>query len=363
MRLSKGWTTIIVVILLLVTAEATLQIRAHYRYGNSMFTKVLQYFGYADTKKLFQYNDDLGFFTLTPNIIHSSKKITTKTNNLGIRSPEITAAKEEGEFRYLVIGASTIQGASAETNEDLFSYKLNKLLSEKYKNTKISFLNAGIAGLKLEQQIVFYERVLKHYKPDLVVVYTGVNDFEKFCATNSGDSEENYGLPGLSLPKWVLSYELITKNTTWSKPDHAASSSLIVSGDMIKADEYRSGLSNLVGSIRETGAIVYLLSNAKSYRVSMPLDQQKSLSRLSTYYYPCLDLDLLYTAYSKFNQSIKAVAAEIPGARFVDTESIIPGGSRYFSDPVHFSEVGETLLSESIASMIFEDNLVLNKNR
>lgn len=360
MRVSKGWSTIALVVFILVAVELVLQVRAQFRYGNSIFAGMLKEFGAKDSEKLFKFDQNLDQFILTPNIVHSSKKIVTKTNSLGLRSPEIGLEKADNEFRFIVIGASTIQGAGSETNQDLFSYKLHSILAEVYSDKKISFINAGIAGYKVENQFKLFDRVLRKYQPDLVIVYTGVNNFEDLCSTGI-DERENSGLPGLSLPKWVLSYELLVKNTTWSRPSNK-NRSLIYPED-VDAERYRVQVKKLIESIVSNDAHAYVLGSAKSYRKEMPKEKQQELSALSTYYYSCLNLELLYFAYSKFNTVLKDVTKEFPNAEYIETENILGGGEKFFIDPVHFTAFGESALANSVAKIVLSDGLVSGEEK
>lgn len=364
MTKSKTWKALSFAIAFFIFLELALQVRAHLRYGNSAVTAVLHRFGLVDNKNLFRYDKELDQYLLEPDVVHSSQKIVTKTNSMGLRSPNINIKKEKSEFRFFVIGASTIQGAGAKNNESLFAYQLENELKNRFSEQKVTFINAGIAGYKVENQIRLFDQVLKGYDPDLVILYTGVNDFEQICKSEKKRDVRRSIIPKLELPKWVLSYELIVKNTTWSKPNK--NSIALVTPDEIRPDRYQRKVRKLLNTIRELNVPVYLLANAKSYRKDMPVEKQKALSALSTYYYPCMDLELLYVAYERFNKVLESEAQNDPAVRFIDTEAVLKGGEDYFIDPVHFTERGEyelaTFLAQEIGSVFLKDARIADKS-
>lgn len=340
-------------IALLLCAEIMLQVRAHYRYGNSMFTKLLYLTKSEGTKPgQFLINEQFNLLMLRPNATVSGSQSTIVSNSLGLRSPEITKDKPGNSFRFAVLGASTVMGAAAKTNQDTFSYMIDSNLQRIHPTIPFSFLNAGIAGYDSSAQVNLYNRVVAPFNPDLLIIYTGVMDFSQLCSsTNSSISETGGNSFEMPIPKWVMTYDLITKNTLWSNPSNAE----LLSPEAIKnsANGYKKNIVILVNEMKSKGGDVIVMGNAKSYRPEMPIQKQLELSALASFHYPCMKLPELYLAYSEYNQALADIADKY-GIIYIDTESLVPGGDTYFVDPVHFTKQGETIIAKGLSEQIEE---------
>lgn len=339
-----------------MTVECALQVRAQIRYGTSVFTRVFAVTGKTIGEKLYAHDDSIGQLTLSPNIKMKARQITYVTNDLGLRSPPIQKTKHPDEFRFVVLGASTVMGAYAKSNKDTFSYMLAEILRKERPQMGITFINGGIAGYNVAKQRNLFNGKLIEYSPDLVIIYTGVNDFSRFCEKRTGadGANEAHRLPRVVLPKWVLTYELITKNSQWSKPPYWSPRWIPL--EEISASPIEQDLKLLVDDVGNSGARMILISSAKAYRKDMPADEQNRLAELSMYYYPCLDLTRLYRAYEEFDSFMRSLS-DGTLVQYLDAEAVVPGGSQYFADPVHFTKHGEELLAKSLAKLIIATHL------
>jgi lysophospholipase L1-like esterase len=239
-------------------------------------------------------------------------------------------------------------GAYARTNEDTFSYMLAELLKEALPERSVSVINAGIAGYTLADQARMLERLVLPLGPDLIIVYPGSNDFAGYCGARQSavNAPEPSGLPLLKLPSWVLSTELIRKNTVALRTPRAKSDNT-KSAASLDIEPYRKGLQNLVRIARQAQVPIILSTNARSYREEQPLEVQVTLSQTARYYNPCFDLPNLHLLYDRHNAVIQETAvAEKVG--FVDLGRLIPGGVEYFVDSSHFSRSGEVVAAESL---------------
>lgn len=96
-----------------------------------------------------------------------------------LRGPEPRAfalPKPTGTFRVVVLGESTVQGFPY-SSELAFPQHLKLLLSRQLPDQEIEVLNAGIVGISSVIVADLFERVLR-CQPDVVVVYTGHNEFQ-----------------------------------------------------------------------------------------------------------------------------------------------------------------------------------------
>jgi hypothetical protein len=96
--------------------------------------------------------------------------IHIQTNSLGLREREVTAHKQPGVRRVLIIGDSVVFGSGLET-QDRFSDVLGRALAD-----SAEVINAGIPGWGNDQELLFYERTLRALAPDVVVLTVTANN-------------------------------------------------------------------------------------------------------------------------------------------------------------------------------------------
>ena len=134
-------------------------------------------------------------------------------NSLGLRSPEISLRHPPHSLRVAVIGASSVMGATERDNEHTFPAQLEGLLREAMPHKRIDVINAGIAGYSLADERAMLERRMAPLRADLVILYTGFNDFASYCRGSSRGVAR--ALPMLTVPSWWLSYDLLMKKSLW----------------------------------------------------------------------------------------------------------------------------------------------------
>jgi lysophospholipase L1-like esterase len=87
--------------------------------------------------------------------------------------------RPSGRLRLIAMGESTTQGHDADTGS--YPTYLRKLLSASGPGgTSVEVLNAGVAGWVSDQVALRAERELAAYRPDVVVLYVGWNDFQSY---------------------------------------------------------------------------------------------------------------------------------------------------------------------------------------
>src|SRR4030042_5254698 len=95
-------------------------------------------------------------------------------NSKGVRGPEYPYAKDEDEYRILIIGDSFAEGWTVNF-DDLFSEILKRNLNTAL-NRHFEVINAGVRGYSTDQELLFFQNEGKKYNPDLVIVIFYDND-------------------------------------------------------------------------------------------------------------------------------------------------------------------------------------------
>ena len=116
----------------------------------------------------------LGFafaFLLLESALHLTgfalKRLTSRASD---------ATKEAGAFRILCIGDSNTYGAGVERHE-AYPAQLERALTEAHPIRNFEVLNLGVPGSNSSQVLHRLPTYVSHYRPDLLIVLTGVNDF------------------------------------------------------------------------------------------------------------------------------------------------------------------------------------------
>jgi lysophospholipase L1-like esterase len=342
--LPKPLAAVILAALLFVLVEAALQTRSHIRFGQSILNQIQGVSPYI-------FDPAVGVTLLRPNHLSGGGKQEIKSNSVGLRSPEIAELKPPGVIRVAVLGASTVMGAYAASNDVTFPALLQRDLRELLKTDDIEVINAGIAGLSVGQQQLLYERLLARYSPDLTVVYPGFNDFGVYCrAQSKAQRWRPQPLAGIELPAWLLSVDLLLKNSVAIRTLPQGLKPL-VDADALDMEPYRERIRALLTSLKVSGTRVLIARNARSYRPDQPLEQQLELSSTARFFNPCFDIDGLHRLYDLHNGAIEVEAMRL-GVEVLPLDAVVPGGRQYFVDASHFSEEGERLVAGWIAHHI-----------
>lgn len=338
----------------LFTLEAVMQVRSHLRNGQSILNAFTSETRYVIDQKT-------GLKVLRPNHVFLGSQVEMRTNSLGLRSPEIILQKSPGVVRIAFLGASTVMGAYAATNDDTFSMRLGTLLGKTFSDRRFEVINAGIAGYGLIEQSQMLEKIVLPLAPDIVIVYPGFNDFAAYCRSD-GDKAvavkkpKRSGLPIIGIPEWLLSIELLTKNTVGLRTP-PVSSTTTRSAATLDLSDYRKRL-DVLGSVALRSKVPFVFStNARAYRPDQPLNEQQALSETARYYNPCFDLNGLHTLYDVHNAEIKSAAGRF-GFPVVPLDQEIPGGRAYFVDASHFSNAGEQLAAERLRDFLVASKLI-----
>lgn len=128
---------------------------------------------------LFEYDKHLGWknranYEETYNLPY--RTTLEKINKDGWRDEEYDFAKKKGVFRIAVLGCSFTYGLGVNA-EETYPQRLKAILNES-KHREFQVLNFGVNGYGLDQMTINYEKFVRRYDPDLVILqYAWFNSF------------------------------------------------------------------------------------------------------------------------------------------------------------------------------------------
>ncbi|MDP8257283.1 MAG: GDSL-type esterase/lipase family protein [Candidatus Alcyoniella australis] len=96
-----------------------------------------------------------------------------KLNIVGLRGETFPIEREPGVLRVICLGDSTTFGMGE--LEECYPYMLQEQLEQHLGSNKAQVLNAGIPGTGFTQQLLFFQRRMRPYRPDVVALTGGPN--------------------------------------------------------------------------------------------------------------------------------------------------------------------------------------------
>ncbi len=344
--------TIVIAIVALALVELALQVRAHQRTGESVFSLMLGETTYVK-------HPQLDVRILRPSSVIKGTRQTIAANRYGLRDDDFEPAPPAGERRIALLGASTIMGAYAPTNAQTSSAALQRLLNGGQDRGNYKVVNAGLIGTTIEGQ----SRILAGMLPDLgvtqVIWYPGSNDIGCSARKNSRATKA-IRLPWPALPEWTLTSDIIVKNTAFLRRSNAATSQSL-RPDFDQA-AVRAEIERGVRAARQAGLSIVLVTSATSFRSSMPAAQITSRAASALFFRPCYSGPQLAAAVDLLNAALREVAHE-QGVPLIDMAQLLPPDPSLFGDASHFSVAGEEAFAAVIARELARQGLLAGAPR
>jgi lysophospholipase L1-like esterase len=352
----KTIRVLLLALLMVCGLELVLQVRSHVQRGQSVFNLVT-----AETR--YVHHPITGLKLLRPDRVFRGSEQVIRTNSLGLRSANVSPGRAPDSLRLAILGASTVMGAYAKDNDKTLAGFLEKKLSAEWPGRQVEVINAGIAGYTLYDQQKMLETVVAPLAPDRVLVYPGFNDFADYCGAPmpAKAAFSRKGLPTFAPPAWVLSIDLVLKNTVFLRHKPQAPVSY-KDARTIDLGPYRQRLRKLMDSAERLGVPLLMLTNARAYQRDQAPGEQSRLAETARYFNPCFDVEGLHTLYERHNDAIRAEAKRA-GVPAISLGEQMRGGRPYFADSTHFSERGEELAANIILAAIRDELSVTHAKR
>jgi acyl-CoA synthetase (AMP-forming)/AMP-acid ligase II/lysophospholipase L1-like esterase/acyl carrier protein len=326
---------------LLAGGEAALQLRAYLVTGRSAL------FEMAMDRTRLVFNKTCGVRTYRPNMADpdptDDREFTT--NSLGFRSPEIAPTPVPGELRIAVIGASTVAGVFAKTNNQTFPSLLEDHLRRSMPGRTVNVINAGVEGITMSEIDRLVERAIIPLRPSVVLVYAGFNDMALICKASAPVTQPLHPAPALrTVPPWVMTSALISKHALPLRQAPVGAGH--VDPAKFFPESYGELLGKAVTRLKAAGIEPVLLTVARGFDAGDG-EAGRKLATTALVYHHCLDYDGLVKAANMFNRTIADVAVR-HHVDLIELGKKMPRGPKYFVDAAHFTSDGEHAASDII---------------
>lgn len=325
-------------VLLLMLIELGLQVRSQIRTGQSAFSLL-------SGKTIYRHDAETGLRLLRPSAEIRGSRSTMRTNRYGLRGPDFPPAPEPGEMRIAVLGSSAVMGTYASDDQHTSSAGLERILRGEGRDVRV--INAGVAGLTIDDQRTLLERRLLSLGLDALVWIPGANDITcRSVESDSADVGARLAVP--SLPRWLLLPDLLIKNTAWLRPRNVSGhTSLRPHADY---DALAASLRDGVMVAGRAGLPVMLVISPRAFDAGMSDGELERRAAGALGFRPCYTARQFAEAIARFDKEVLGVTASESGAALLDARSAVGMDPRFFGDSTHLSDEGEERMARVLAS-------------
>ncbi len=299
---------------------------------------------------------------------------------------DVNIEKDTNEFRIIALGGSTTR---CNRLEEQYRYPqvLEDILSEAYPSRKITVLNAGMDWYTTQHSLINYITYCSDFNPDMVVVMHSINDiyrsFESpfFSMGEFNDRYSNFYGPAINgarppapetfeknLLKQVY-YSIMNLTDSTASKSKEFLSQINGSEEDIPFEKYRSYkpyqkyFSKLFHYLYSDSVECVLVLQPSIYKKTMTQAEYDRLwfGKLDCYedgVYP--SPASLAEAMNKYNSAAKAIAIE-NNIEVVDGATNVPKTLDYFTDDVHYTNIGAAKLAELVAEQIINSGVIERK--
>lgn len=333
-------------IILVLTAEAVVRIRAKLRHG---------FWGIEQT---YMIDQATGLRIPVPGGHYGPIVI----NSYGFRSPEIPVDKPKDGLRVAFIGSSTTYCAEVSSNEMTWPHLVWKALHEHWPTVAIDYINAAVPGYTTRSDLLTLQKRVAQFQPDIIVIYEAPNDlsgnsyklaYEQGIVRKSQEADLGW------LPRHFLLAYLIEKNLEIRRQQQLALvKSNKINLDTAKLDvEFRQDYEKLVEASQQVAKLVVTITFSPRIRQEQSPEERTKAAVTSLYYMPYMTLDDLLTGFAHYNQVIREVA-KAHGTLLVGNEDAIPADEQHYTDSVHFTDAGSASMAQRVTSTMIQSSAV-----
>jgi len=264
---------------------------------------------------------------------------TIEINSHGFRDREIVVPKPAGLFRIVCIGGSTT--AEGPTNELTYPKLLEQLLRERYGESRIEVINAGVFASRSGNELERMPDCLA-MQPDLILHYNAVNDITQWLPVWM--ENDAYALPK-SLAR--ASHLVYNHANSWLLP----SDDRLAEG----IDEAIMGnLRGIAAAAQQAGVAVAFASFTAPDYANLPRDEQAYFDRLinTMHWGRTVNMESYVRVIDLYNQQLSKLCSELDMPYLPLAEGFKHGAS-IFTDICHMHPHGmlakASILAETLA--------------
>ena len=285
-------------------------------------------------------------YTLARNYRFRSGVLKIRTNDLGLRGPDIEEAKGDKQ-RVAIIGGSSVFGYLVKDGEEaarLLEVKLNGV------GPDVEVINAGVPGYNLIQSLCRYDEVVASLDPDVVILYLGWNDLVYMLKEAPDAEASGFGPCAAGFERFAahsvawgfVVHRFLGRTPEFNPPaksgDEPTSNGIVL---------FRGQLLKITKRIREAGASLIICSQATLAHPDVVESARPHLGATSA------DIEKAINR-GTWLRNFLADFSKSERIQFLDVYNMISPNSEMLGDAIHLTTEGEKRLADLWANVLIE---------
>jgi len=179
-------------------------------------------------------------------------------NSKGFRGKEFSAKKSNEIYRIIALGDSSTLGVGVLNSETYCSILEIFLNRSKNSSRRYEVINGGAAGYSSLQGLRYLKNDIINYRPDLITIYFGLNDY--LYARGQNDRDRPQLAPWIIRIDHVMSYSQFYRLLTGVVSNLINPERKYPPDRRVDLPDFKSNLVQMIAVAREAGAEVILLN-------------------------------------------------------------------------------------------------------
>jgi lysophospholipase L1-like esterase len=253
-------------------------------------------------------------------------------NQLGYLDREISPVKSDGVIRVVCMGDScSAQGIPP------YSGHLNSLLNnDATHNKQWDAFNTAVHGYTVLQGLALYRTRVAALRPDIVTVFFGWND-HWLAEEPDAARFARVGSPLSTAVRNAIAQKRITVALLKFRSKNQTNAKVL----RVPPEEYETGLTALVGEIRDSGALPVLITAPRAENISRRIVHAGHTRSVE-------EANELHDAYAEITRRV----ARETGAHLFDLAALLTEPTYFSDDGIHYTDEGIRRIAELLHNEI-----------
>lgn len=293
-------------------------------------------------------------------------------NSDNFRYDEISEKKPENTYRIFVLGGSTVFDKDRPYDLSI-TKQIENNLRKHYPEKNIQVINAGYERYTSQHSLIIYQTKIADFDPDMIIIWQGFNDMYMSCTpdfipiktykndyshfyqvlSNLTDSYFNWRFNFITLNRFTKAFsENFYKDLRDKLPKPERQITYTSDINFKSIDAYKRNMDYIVKAAKADDVKVIIGNQANHYN-----NDPKNYGLMQ---YFCKKSNTEYISIKKINEGMKMFndasknIANIHDVPFVDIEKELPKNSKYLTDDVHYTDLGNKKVAATVLKAIIK---------
>ncbi len=275
-----------------------------------------------------------------------------------IRRGQEIRPRPQVKWRAIILGGSTTFGEGIPKEQDTWPYELELRVRKQF-GDNCDVINCGVGGYTIVENIIHYMVLLRDLKPDLVILYTGINDVHARLFGKIVTDYSNYRVP------WRSEAGPFPKAREYLKKSYAYRYYFLKCVVLKTMDEGIAGKVSKKGPKPSEWAEALKRNSSKIYRdhlddlITLLQSQKVKVAVLPQYFTAKNDNDKIFMKGVDEHNAVNEQLATAHKAPFAGNLLALHAfNNTQTFDNCHFNESGSRRMAELVFAFLKENNLL-----